>query len=56
MATVVTTIRYRPYGKRIVYLAEGEPKGTQLFVRWVDASGPPTPITHVTETPRNARW
>jgi dipeptidyl aminopeptidase/acylaminoacyl peptidase len=48
--------RWSPDGKRIVYLAEGEPKGTQLFVRWVDAAGPPTPITHVTELPRNARW
>src|SRR5437763_599458 len=48
--------RWAPDGKRIVYLAEGEPKGTQLFVRWVDAVGPPTPITHVTETPRSARW
>jgi len=43
-------------GKRIVYLAEGEPKGQQLFVRWVDAVGPATPVTHVTETPRSARW
>jgi len=48
--------RWAPDGKRILYLADGEPKGTQLFVRWVDAAGPPTPITHVTETPRNARW
>src|SRR2546425_3107046 len=48
--------RWSPDGKRVVYLAEGEPKGTQLFVRWVDASGPATPITHVTELPRSARW
>ena len=48
--------RWSPDGKRIVYLADGEPKGQQLFVRWVDAVGPPTPITHVTETPRSARW
>src|SRR5205814_7341739 len=48
--------RWSPDGKRIVYLADGEPKGSQLFVRWADAAGPPTPITHVTETPRNARW
>src|SRR5581483_2290893 len=27
-----------------------------LFVRWVDADGPATQITHVTEQPRNARW
>src|SRR5262249_53875544 len=44
--------RWSPDGKRIVYLGEGEPKGQQLFVRWVDAAGPATPVTHVTETPR----
>src|SRR5256886_8872874 len=48
--------RWSPDGKRLLYLAEGEPKGSQLFVRWVDADGPATPVTHVTETPRNAKW
>jgi dipeptidyl aminopeptidase/acylaminoacyl peptidase len=48
--------RWSPDGKRIMYLAEGEPKGSQIFVRWVDAVGPPTQITHLTETPRNIAW
>ena len=48
--------RWSPDGKRILYLAEGEPKGPQLFVRWVDIDGPATQVTHVTETPRSARW
>ena len=48
--------RWSPDGKRLLYLAEGEPKGSQLFVRWVDADGPATQITHITETPRNAKW
>jgi len=48
--------RWSPDGKRLLYLAEGDPKGTQLFVRWVDADGPATQITHVAEAPRNARW
>ena len=48
--------RWSPDGKRLLYLAEGEPKGAQLFVRWVDADGPATQITHVVEAPRNARW
>ena len=48
--------RWSPDGKRLLYLAEGEPKGSQLFVRWVDAEGPATQITHVTEAPRNAKW
>jgi len=48
--------RWSPDGKRIVYLADGEPKGSQIFVRWVDVDGPASQITHVTETPRNVRW
>jgi dipeptidyl aminopeptidase/acylaminoacyl peptidase len=48
--------RWSPDGKRLLYLAEGEPKGSQLFVRWVDVVGPPTQVTHVTETPRSPRW
>jgi len=48
--------RWSPDGKRLMYLAEGEPKGAQLFVRWVDADGPATQITHVAEAPRNAKW
>ncbi len=51
-----STARWSPDGKRIVYLAEGEPKGQQIFVRWVDVDGPPSQITHVAETPRNLRW
>ena len=48
--------RWSPDGKRILYLAEGEPKGSQIFVRWIDVDGPATQITHVTETLRGPRW
>src|SRR5205809_1274423 len=48
--------RWSPDGKRLLYVADGEPKGPQLFVRWVDADGPATQITHVLETPRSVRW
>ena len=48
--------RWSPDGKRLMYLADGEPKGTQIFVRWVDVDGPATQITHVAETPRNIAW
>ena len=43
-------------GKRILYLAEGEPKGTQVFVRWIDADGPATQVTRETEKLGDARW
>jgi Tol biopolymer transport system component len=48
--------RWSPDGKRLMYLAEGEPKGSQIFVRWVDTDGPATQITRVTETPRGPKW
>jgi dipeptidyl aminopeptidase/acylaminoacyl peptidase len=48
--------RWSPDARRVLYLADGEPKGSQVFVRWVDADGPATPVTHVTETPRSPRW
>ena len=31
--------RWSPDGARITYTADGEPKGTQIFVRWMDAEG-----------------
>ena len=51
-----STPRWSPEGKRIAYLAEGEPKGPQIFVRWVDVDGPATQVTHATEPPRGLRW
>ncbi len=48
--------RWSPDGTRILYLARGEPKGTQLFVRWMDAEGATTQITRVDKTPRSPRW
>jgi dipeptidyl aminopeptidase/acylaminoacyl peptidase len=48
--------RWAPDSKRILYLADGEPKGTQVFVRWIDAEGPATQITHATEKVADAQW
>jgi dipeptidyl aminopeptidase/acylaminoacyl peptidase len=51
-----STARWSPDSKRILYLAEGEPKGNQLFVRWIDVDGPATQITHSVEAPRSPKW
>jgi len=48
--------RWSPDGSRILYLADGEPKGTQIFVRWMDAEGASSQVTRVTEMPTVARW
>ncbi|MFM8782127.1 MAG: TolB family protein, partial [Gemmatimonadota bacterium] len=37
--------RWSPDGTRILYLAAGEPAGTQLFVRWMDAEGATSQVT-----------
>ncbi|MGH2668294.1 MAG: TolB family protein, partial [bacterium] len=48
--------RWSPDGSRIAYFADGDPKGTQLFVRWMDAEGATSQVTRVTENPGNLRW
>jgi dipeptidyl aminopeptidase/acylaminoacyl peptidase len=48
--------RWSPDSKRLMYLADGEPKGAQIFVRWVDVDGPATQVTHVAEAPRGVKW
>jgi Tol biopolymer transport system component len=43
-------------GKRILYIADGEPRGPQIFVRWIDTDGPATQVTNATEKIADARW
>ena len=47
--------QWSPDGARIAYLAEGTPKGTQVFVVWV-ATREVTQLTRVTEAPSNLQW
>jgi dipeptidyl aminopeptidase/acylaminoacyl peptidase len=51
-----STPRWSSDGKRILYIADGEPRGPQIFVRWIDTDGPATQITHATEKVADARW
>jgi dipeptidyl aminopeptidase/acylaminoacyl peptidase len=48
--------RWAPDSKRILYLAEGEPRGTQIFVRWMDADGAATQVTRATEKVADPHW
>jgi Tol biopolymer transport system component len=48
--------RWSPDGTRIAYFADGEPKGTQVFVRWMDAEGATSQVTRVSENPTNLSW
>jgi len=47
---------WSPDGKRIAYVAKGEPTGSQIFVRWMDAEGATTQISHLTEAPSALQW
>ncbi len=47
--------RWSADGTRIAYLAEGEPSGTQIFVRWLDAAEA-TQITRVDTSPSTIKW
>ena len=49
-------VQWSPDGKRIAYIAKGEPTGSQIYVRWMDAEGAVTQISHVTDAPSGLEW
>jgi dipeptidyl aminopeptidase/acylaminoacyl peptidase len=51
-----SSARWSPDGNRIAFLRQGDPKGTQVFVRWMDAEGSITQITRVEKSPGNITW
>jgi dipeptidyl aminopeptidase/acylaminoacyl peptidase len=48
--------RWSPSGDRIAYTAEGTPKGSQVFVRYMDAEGAVSQVTHVEHAPSALAW
>lgn len=48
--------RWSPDGTRIAFLREGEPKGAQIFVRWMDAEGAESQITRLEHPPSQIVW
>ncbi len=48
--------RWSPSGDRIAFTTQGEPKGTQIFVRWMDAEGATSQVTRVDQAPSAVAW
>ncbi len=47
--------RWAPDGKRIAYIAPGQPAGGQIFVKWLAEPGE-TQLTHLERGPGNVEW
>src|SRR5438309_2656084 len=47
---------WSPDGTRIAYVGEGEPRGTQIFVRYMDSEGATSQITHSDQSPADVKW
>lgn len=48
--------RWSPDGTRLAFLNDGEPTGTQVFVRYMDAEGATSQVTRVDEPIGDVRW
>jgi Tol biopolymer transport system component len=48
--------RWSPDGTRIAFTHDGEPAGSQIFVRWMDAEGAVTQITRLQNGPSDISW
>lgn len=46
---------WSPDGKRVAYLAQGQPAGAQIWVKWMD-TGEETQLTRLERAPTNIDW
>lgn len=51
-----SNVRWSPDGKRIAYIAKGDPGGAQVWVRWMDAEGATSQISHLNESLGSLQW
>lgn len=47
---------WSPDGKRIAYIAPGQPQGAQIFVKWMDVGDEGTQLTRLDRSPSNIVW
>ena len=48
--------KWSPSGDRILFTRGSDDEGTQIFVRWMDAEGAETQVTHLANGPGNVEW
>ena len=48
--------KWSPTGDRILFTRGSDDEGTQIFVRWMDAEGAETQVTHLENGPGNVEW
>src|SRR5918911_1607388 len=46
---------WSPDSRRVAYVAQGQPSGSQIFVKWIDAPGE-SQLTRLERTPSNLEW
>ncbi|MFP4489778.1 MAG: TolB family protein, partial [Bacteroidales bacterium] len=47
---------WSPDGSRLAFTKQGEPQGTQIFVKYMSAAGPATQVTRLDNSPSNIKW
>ncbi len=47
---------WSPDGKRLAFIAPGQPQGAQIFVKWMDTGGEATQLTRLERSPSNIAW
>ena len=48
--------QYSPDGTRVAFTRDGQPRGTQIWVKYVDEDGAGTQITRLDEAPSDITW
>ena len=51
-----SSARWSPDGSRIAYIADGEPRGAQIYVRYMDAEGSTTQVARLENSPSDIEW